>query len=186
MLTKDALLQKLREPRSKRWIDGLVLELLKEEFNIVDLLDLTTYPEKQLAFRSAWLLDAVVTNCVSRFVEHIDHFITYAGKITNPSCQRHYARIYMYFTSATADEHVKQKITETNIEPVIEQCFDWLINPKVKVAVKASSSEVLFNLIDREPWIAEELHNRLRLLMINGSPAIKARGRRLLSKLTIG
>jgi hypothetical protein len=66
---------------------------------------------------------------------------------------------------------------------MVERCFDWLIDPKVKVAVKASASQVLYNVSNRYDWIAEELQNQLRYLMTNGSPAIQATGHRLLSKL---
>jgi hypothetical protein len=186
MLTQNALLRKLKEPRAKRWIEGLAVDLLREGFELTDLLNLTIYHEKQTAFRSAWLLDTIVANNVPQFVQHIDLFITYMGLTTSHSCYRHYARILMYFTSATADEKVKQRIVETDMEPVIEQCFEWLINPKVKVAVKACAAQTLFNLRYCYNWIEEELRNQLLFLMKNGSPAIQGTGYRLLNALTIG
>lgn len=185
MLTKDALLSKLKKPRSKRWVEDLAADLLREGFELSDLLSLTHYHEKQTAFRSAWLLDTVVTYSVPQYVQQIDLFIIYVRQAKHQSCYRHYARIFMYFTSAIADESVKQKIVETDMEPVVEQCFDWLIKPDVKVAVKACAVQTLFNMRYRYNWIAEELQNQLQYLMKNGSPAIQATGRRLLHALTI-
>jgi len=69
------------------------------------------------------------------------------------------------------------------MKPVIEQCFDWMIDPKMLIAVKVHAAEALFNLRNRYPWIAEELANQLQFLMKNGSAAIQARGRKLLAKL---
>jgi hypothetical protein len=69
------------------------------------------------------------------------------------------------------------------MEPVIEQCFDWMIDPKVLIAVKVHVAETLFNMHNRYPWIAEELTSQLQFLMKNGSAAIQARGKKLLKSL---
>ena len=71
------------------------------------------------------------------------------------------------------------------MEPVVEQCFDWMIDPKIKIAVKCFSSEVLFNLTVRYPWIKEELINQMQFLMRNGSPGIQSKGRRLQAALEL-
>jgi hypothetical protein len=185
MLTIDALLHKLKEPRSTRWVEDLAVALLREGFEVSDLLNLTNYHEKQAAFRAAWLLDTLVTNNVPQYIQHIDLFVTYMRLTKHHSCHRHYVRIFMYLSSVTADEKVKQEIAKTDMEPVVEQCFEWLINPKVKVAVKTCAAQTLFNLRHRYNWITEELQNQLIYLMKNGGPAIQATGRRLLNLLTI-
>ena len=69
------------------------------------------------------------------------------------------------------------------MEPIVEQCFDWMIDPKVLIAVKVFSAEALFNLRHRYPWISGELTEQLQFLMRDGSAAIQARGRKLLEKL---
>ena len=78
---------------------------------------------------------------------------------------------------------IKTKLQALDLEPAVEQCFDWMIDPKVKIAVKVFSAEALFNLRHRYPWVAEELANQIKFLMRNGSPAIQSRGRKLLAML---
>ena len=69
------------------------------------------------------------------------------------------------------------------MEPIIEQLFDWIIDTEVKIAVKVSSAEALYNLRQQHDWIKDELRNQLEFLMRNGSPAIQTRGRKLLKGL---
>ena len=184
MFDKEALTTRLASRSAKNWINTLCAELQQQGFILTDLLDLTLHKEDVIAFHAVWLLDTVVENDLETYVVYIEKFIDYSQRITNHSCQRHYARIFMHFTKAMRKSiPIQNKMAHTDLEPMIERCFDWLIDPKVKVAVKASASEVLFNLRERYDWIAEELENQLKFLMQNGSPAINATGRRLLSGL---
>lgn len=89
----------------------------------------------------------------------------------------------MHITAPKAPANIKQWLAETDLEPVVEQLFDWLIDPKVLIAVKVFAAEALFNLRERYPWISEELANQIRFLMRDGTAAIQSRGRKLLAKL---
>lgn len=182
MLNQAAILNYLTTPRTKNWVEGLCTQLCTQGFDITDLLNLTLYPTGQVAFHAVWLLDTIVLSDLPRYANNIELFISYSQRIKHHSCQRHYARIFMYFTGSK-NEIIKAKLAQTDLEPVVELCFDWLINTKVKVAVKASAAEVLCNVSSRYNWVTEELQNQLRFLMINGSPAIQATGHRLLNKL---
>jgi hypothetical protein len=182
MLNQADIINYISSPRSKNWIERISIQLIDEGFLLTDLLDLTLHQHGQTAFHAVWLLDTVVMNKLPLYANDIDLFITYSRRTTNHSCQRHYARIFMFFT-ASKDNAIRAKLTETDLEPVVELCFDWLIDPKVKVAVKACAAGTLCNLSQRYKWVAEELKNQLHHLMQSGSPAIQATGRRLLSKL---
>jgi hypothetical protein len=89
----------------------------------------------------------------------------------------------MHLTDPGVLPPIKNKLQTLDLEPAVEQCFDWMIDPKVKIAVKAFASEALFNLRNRYPWVAEELTSQIKFLMRNGSPAIQSRGRKLLLTL---
>lgn len=184
MFDKETLTARLAARSAKNWVIALCAELNEQGFILTDLLDLTLHKDGQIAFHAAWLLDTVVEDDLDNYIFEIVQFITYSERITHHSCQRHYARIFMHFTAAAKKSNmIRLKLAQTNLEPMVERCFDWLIDPKTKVAVKAFSSEVLCNVSGRYDWIAEELQNQLHFLMNNGSPAIQSTGRRLLSKL---
>ena len=77
------------------------------------------------------------------------------------------------------------KLLSLDLEPAVEQLFDWMIDPKAKIAVKVFASEALFNLRHRYDWVAEELASQIQFLMRNGSAAIQSRGNKLLAMLIV-
>ncbi|MDP9048394.1 MAG: hypothetical protein M3N14_09675, partial [Bacteroidota bacterium] len=164
-----------------------VLELsriLKEQkFALRDLIDLTFYPDKNIAFRAAWILENVFLQNPTLYDPDLGYLVSRIKEVEYESCKRHYAKIVMHITGKRTPETIRQKLNELDLEPVVEQCFDWMIDPKVLVAVKVFASEALFNLRQRYPWIAEELANQIKFLMRNGTAAIQSRGRKLLSQL---
>ena len=164
-----------------------VLELsriLKEEnFALRDLIDLSFYPDKDIAFRAAWILENIFLLSPDRYQSELEYLISRIKEVKYASCQRHYAKILMHITDPKTIQSIKDKLATLDMEPVVEQCFDWMIDPKVKVAVKCFASEALFNLRHRYPWIKEELANQIEFLMRNGSAGIQARGKGLLAKM---
>ncbi|MFD1256862.1 hypothetical protein ACFQ3S_08635 [Mucilaginibacter terrae] len=180
MLNPVSLLKLLKRPRYKNWIYDLAMEVSYKGFVLTDLLNLTLHQDTQTAFHAVWLLDTIIAFEPSNFAGNLPLFLNYARQNKNPSCKRHYARIFMY---CTKDQDFVASFAITDLEPMVELCFDWLIDPKIKIAVKVCASETLCNLRYSYPWIAEELQNQLRYLMQNGSPAIQTTGCRLLSTL---
>jgi hypothetical protein len=89
----------------------------------------------------------------------------------------------MYITSPEVPREVRIKVKEINLERVVELCFDWIIDPKMLVSVRASASEALFNLRHRYPWIAEELSNQLEYIMRDATPSLLAKSNYIWSYL---
>jgi len=166
-----------------------VLELtriLKEQhFALRDLIDLTFYPDKNIAFRAAWILENISLQYPAKYEPDLKYLISRVKNVNYESCKRHYAKIIMHITSKKASGTIQHKLQQLDLEPIVEQCFDWMIDPIVKIAVKVFASEALFNLRHRYPWIAEELTNQLQFLMRTGTAAIQSRGRKLLGSLTL-
>lgn len=152
-------------------------------FDVKDLINLTFLPEKEIAFRAAWILENLILSKPLRFIDDLDYVIAQFFRIRNKSCQRHYAKIIMHLTDARMDRAIKQRLNDIDLEPVVERCFDLIIDPKTPIAIKAFSSQILFNLRTRYSWISEVLTDQIRIMMSNGKPSIQAKGRRLLSYL---
>ncbi len=164
-----------------------VLELGKiltdKKFNLRDLIDVTLYPEPDIAFRAAWILENVFLQHPELYLPDLEYLLSKMEVIKAPGCKRHYAKIVMHITDPKAPQLIKDKVQTINLEQIIEQLFDWMIDPKIKIAVKVFAAEALFNLRGRYDWIADELKNQLQFLMRNGSAAIQSRGRKLLKEL---
>jgi len=157
--------------------------LEEEAFALRDLIDLTFDTDRDIAFRSAWILENIFLQDPTRYETDLEYLVSRIKEVKHASCKRHYAKIMMHITAKNASPVIKQKLQGLDLEPVVEQCFDWMIDPKVLVAVKVFASEALFNLRRRYTWINEELADQIRFLMKDGSAAIQSRGRKLLGQL---
>jgi len=157
--------------------------LQKQHFSLHDLIDITFNQDKNIAFRAAWILENLFLQKPDSYLHDLDYLLSRIKDVTNPSCKRHYAKIVMHITSPKSPGSIQQKLVEIDLEPVVEQLFDWMIDPKVLIAVKVFAAQALFNLRNRYTWITEELANQIQFLMRNGSAAIQSRGRKLLSRL---
>jgi hypothetical protein len=115
------------------------------------------------------------------YVNNLHNLVLRMSNVSNASCKRHYARILMHLTASNAPVSIKQTLQKTDMEAVIEKCFDWLIDSKVKVAVKVCAIETLYNLSTRYTWITEELPGQIQFMLREGSPAIQARGKKILN-----
>jgi hypothetical protein len=183
MIDQTALLKQISGTIGKMKVLELTRILKEEHFALRDLIDLTFYPDKNIAFRAAWILENIFLQDPVRYEPDLVYLISRVKDVKQESCKRHYAKIIMHTTNKKAPQNIQQKLQQLDLEPVVEQCFDWMIDPKVKIAVKVFASEALFNLRPRYPWIAEELANQLQFLMRNGTAAIQSRGKKLLSLL---
>ncbi len=182
-MTKDELVGELAATFGKTKVDKLVVLLKARNFGLRDLIDLTFHEDKTIAFRSAWLLENLFLIDPIFYLSDLDYLLSRFKDVRHQSCRRHYAKIIMHITSIKAPAEIKEKLNVIDLEPIVEKCFDWMIDPEVLIAVKVFSSEALFNLRYRYPWIREELSNQLHFLMSNNSAAIQACGRKLLTAL---
>lgn len=182
-MTQSEIVKYLIDNIGKPKVMALSNTLVTEKYDLQELIDITFHPDQGVGFRAVWALEFIVLDHPTVFYPCISYFYSTIKEVTNGGCKRHYAKITMHITDKKAPIYFKRWFADNDVEPVVEQLFDWLIDPKVNVAVKAFVAEALFNLRNRYDWIAEELANQLEFLMKDGSPAIQARGKKLLKGL---
>lgn len=182
-MTKEHLITQLSATLVKTKVDKLSKIVKDQGFNLRDLIDLTFHEDKNIAFRAAWVLENVYLVNPVFYLPELDYLLARFKDVVYPSCQRHYAKIIMHITRPKTHPLIKQKLQDTDLEPVVEKCFDWLIDPKVLIAVKVFAAGALFNLRHRYDWIAEELANQIKFMMRTGTAAIQSRGKKLLEAL---
>ena len=162
---------------------GLSKILHARQFNLRELIAVTFHPDKEVAFRSTWLLENIFLDNPDAYLPDLEYLLSGIANVKHPGPQRHYTKIVMHITEASAPQIIKDKVAQLDIEPVVEQLFEWIIDPKVKIAVKAFAAEALFNMKDRYPWVKDELAQQLQFLMRNGTAAIQSKGKKLLHQL---
>lgn len=183
MLKQQQLIKEISATMGKAKVLKLTAIISKHHFPLRDLVDVTFHPDKNIAFRASWILENVLLRDNTAHLADLHYLLQHFTQVNYPSSQRHYANIIIRLTSPKAKPAIKEILNKTDLEPVVEKLFDWMIDPKVLVAVKCSSAEALMNLSARYNWIAEELKNQLEFLMRNGTAAIQARGKMILKKL---
>lgn len=179
----EALRKQIEATLSKQKVVELAAIVNRRDFNIKDLIQLTFDTNQQIGFRAAWILENLLLKDDAPILENLDELILRLPHVFNPSCQRHYVKIWMYLTSSQINPTIKTKMETANLEPIVETCFDWLIDPKVAIAVKVFCCEVLFNLRNRYDWIADELAREVEFLMKDGSAAMQSKGKKILKAL---
>jgi hypothetical protein len=183
MLTQLQLTQQLTATIGKPKVIALTRILSEQQFALRELIDLTFNEDKHVAFRASWLLENVFLQNPHAYLLDLEYLIKRLKDVNYPSCQRHYAKIIMHITSPKAPPAIQIIVQQIDLEAAVEHLFEWIINPKVKTAVKAFAIEALFNLRHKYTWIAEELTNQIQYLMRDGTAAIQSRGKKLLKQL---
>jgi hypothetical protein len=182
-MTKSELIERITGIIGKPKVLELSRILKAQQFALHDLIDITFHSDKSVAFRAVWILENVFLTDPESYLPDLEYMISRIKEVKHPGCMRHYAKIIMHITDAKAPESLQLKLQEINFEPVVEQLFDWMINPRTKVAVKVFAAYALFNLKDLFPWVKEELTAQMEFLMRNGSAAIQAGGKKILKSL---
>lgn len=180
---KEQLIKQLKAHATKGFIEKLSVILREQSFDLNELVDITFHHDKQIAFRASWVLDTTILYDPERYIQNLEYLVGRIKDVNNESCKRQYSRIMMHLTAANAPESIKLKLQALNLENVVEQFFDWVIDPKVKIAVKVFAADTLCNLSTRYNWVAEELANQVQFMMRDGGPAIQSKGNELLARL---
>ena len=154
-----------------------------QNFPYRDIIDLTFHKNEQVAFRAAWLMDTLYFDDPVYYLDDIDYILQQIPNVKYPASKRHYSRIILNLTSPRSPKAIQDKLASIDLEPIVEYFFDWMIDPKVKVAVKVFVAESLFNMRNRYDWINDELGEQVQHLMRNGSAGIQSMGKRLLKGL---
>lgn len=183
MLTRDELVKEISKTLVKIKVVKLTAILQQQNFALRDLISITFHPDRNIAFRAAWILENLFLKNPEAYLVDLDYLVSRIKDAEYPSCKRHYAKIMMHITAPKAPASIREKLDEIDLAPIVEQFFDWLIDPKILIAVKVFAAQALFNMRRRYPWIKEELAEQLKFLMRDGTAAIQSRGKKLLSQL---
>ncbi len=183
MYSPAELIKEISSTIGKTKVVKLTAILKQQQFLLTDLIDITFHTDHNIAFRASWILENLFLQKPECYIDDLGYLLSRIIDVKNESCKRHYAKIVMHITAAKAPVSIKQKLDVINLEPVVEHLFDWMIDPKVRIAIKSFAAEALFNLRNRYLWVAEELANQIQFLMRNGSPAIQSKGKKLLAQL---
>ena len=152
---------------------------------IPKLLEILFMVDDKISPRAAWVLEFMCSAKIETIIPYLDTFTEHIHKIHLDSAVRPVAKICELLAKAYSTKtniYLKNKLTETNKERIIETCFDYMINDE-KVAAKAYGMTTLFMLGKEYDWVHPALELILKRDFQNQSAAYKARARHILKKI---
>jgi hypothetical protein len=185
-MTLKALLEALSSTLSKTNVQQLAALAGEGKLPVSDLLDISFWKEAPtIAFRAAWVLEHAALSYPDCFLPYFPGFIGRLAEQQNPSCQRCFTKILMHLTSPKAPAVYREALASiTDQEGIVEVIFDWLIHSETPVAVRVNCLDILLNFSHTFPWIKEELQAQTEFYLQDGSPAMLARGKKILRQVS--
>jgi hypothetical protein len=181
------LIERLQFTMKKKDVLQLAESFSLSGFEIEEIISLTSHSNQTLGFHSAWVLE----NMLLPMPEALDYYllviIEQLPHTTNPSVKRHFAKLVSFGINRIVKRQTakvfEKEFWQTNLEPLEEVCFKWLVEENTKPAVKAHCMDILFLLSYRQKWIAEELPHIIENQMEMGPPSIRAKGKEILKSI---
>ncbi|WP_298238864.1 adenylosuccinate lyase [uncultured Algibacter sp.] len=152
---------------------------------IPKLLDILFMVDDKISPRAAWVFEFMCNNDIEIIIPYLNMFTKNMKRVHMDSAVRPIAKICEFlaksYTSKT-NNNIKNVLTETHRERIIETCFDFMINDE-KIAPKAYSMNALFLLGKEYDWVHPELVLILERDFQIQSSGFKARARHILKKI---
>lgn len=152
---------------------------------IPKLLEILFMVDDKISPRAAWVIEFMCSHKIEAIIPYLDVFTEHIHKIHLDSAVRPVAKICELLAKAYSNKTnnlIKNKLTETHKERIIETCFDYMINDE-KVAAKAYGMTTLFMFGKDYDWVHPELELILKRDFQSQSAAFKARARQILKKM---
>jgi hypothetical protein len=145
--------------------------------------EVTFEVENKLSVRAAWILEWICThNDLNLILPHLDVFTKNIKLLIFDSAIRPCAKVCehlaVHYTNKQ-ENPVKEFLTDSHIESIIETGFDWLITPQ-KIAVRAYTMTALYLFGLSRDWVHPELEHLIRTKIIHESKGCTARGKYIL------
>ncbi|WP_291864404.1 adenylosuccinate lyase [Maribacter sp.] len=185
-MNKEALLNALdyvNHSREKR--QEMATLILTNPHLIEPLLSIAFTVDNPISSRACWILEFTAKENLSYIFPYLNTFTISLHKVHLDSSVRPMAKICEYLTKSyfsKKETPCKKHLTNTHLERITSNCFDWLIGDH-KVAAQAYSMTSLLLLGRQYDWIYPELRMVLEQNYANGSTAYKARARMTLEKI---
>ena len=186
-MEKERLIERLNFVMGKKDCLALAAYFAEMDGGVETLFDLCCSKNETSAFHSAWVLENVLTSNPDIFALSLDKIVELFPETKNPSVQRHFSKLLsLGFTACSKNQLPKdacQLLKKLDMEPVVEKCFELLMEPTTKAAVKVHCMDILAHLSQRYLWVADELPHVIKLQMLTSTPALAARGRKVIEAM---
>ncbi|MBX2829046.1 MAG: adenylosuccinate lyase [Flavobacteriaceae bacterium] len=141
--------------------------------------------QDELSHKAAWVMEFVFLKQPSLLYPHFDYYFESISKVKKDQSVRPLANLCEKICLAyykKRDPQIKEVLSPTHKEQMIETCFDWMITDQ-KVACQARAMTCLYYLGTEYDWIHPELEQIIERNIPMGSAGYKNRGSKILAKI---
>jgi len=180
-MNKEFLINQINSIENAKRVNRLRVAnlVLKNKKLFPHLLETVFEVNHKTSIKAAWVLEFVCAEKLDWLAPHLDYFTENISKVKFDSAVRPISKICNFLALAYTskkDSLVKELLTKSEIDAIIESGFEWLIGEH-KVAPKAYAMTILFLFGKNYPWVHEELKIILQQNITKESAAYKARGK---------
>jgi hypothetical protein len=162
----------IKNPVSKLYVLSLRDRVLAKPSLIPVLYEFMFSSDKQIQWRSAWVLDHVHDEQAELVNPLLPKMVRDFPKFTNDGVKRHIAKILSLSNLG--------KLANGDL---INTSFEWLMKEQTPIAVKVHCMQILYNICDTYPDLKPELRLVIEELLPNQSAGFKSRAKKLLQYL---
>ena len=135
--------------------------------------------EPKVAFRASWALEHILLKNPTYFDALYKVLILNYQEIRNWSALRSYTKLITFIVG-----NKNYVVNAKQHEIIVEKTFGLLEQKECPIAVKVNCFDILYHLIEKYPWIKNEL---ILIIQFNlekqNSPALNSRGNYLLKRI---
>lgn len=186
-MDRQWLMERLKHPVQKR--DVLELAHLFDHLEVSpeEVMEFSIHSNPTIAFHSAWVLESMLFANFQKLDYYLLELIDYLPWLDSDSTRRIFLKIIAKGMGRICEKQTarifEKNFWKENHDSLEEICFRWLFDDGSKSAVKVHCLEILYLLSTRKLWIADELPGIIESKLTYSSPAIRARGQKILRRL---
>ena len=155
-----------------RMIDDLVNEIYQTPELVEEIIIHLTNSNQTVAWRTAWIIDKMSVKNRFLIEPHHKALVSVLKKTPNNSIRRHLTKILAANLTKECEDG-----------ELIDKCLNWIIHPKVPVAVKANTMQLLYKLCKLYPELIPEFCLVIEEGIPTGSQGYKTKARNILKSL---
>jgi len=163
----------LMQELSRRHVDDVAHCIGDNEKEFARLMDIVLHGKEPVVQRAAWAMDACIEKRPDLLSPYVETLIDALPRFTNNGVKRQIVK-------ALAARDIPEKYEGE----MVDLSFRWLQSPDTPVAIKVHCMQILANITERHPDLAEELRTVITEQIPRNSAGFSSRGRKILKKIS--
>ena len=157
---------------SRRHVEYVAHCIGDNEKEFARLMDIALYGKEPVVQRAAWAMDACLEKHPELLSPFVETIIDALPEFTNNGVKRQMVKALSV-----------REIPEKYEGEMVNLSFHWLQSPDTPVAIKVHCMQILANITERHPDLAEELRTVIMEQIPRNSAGFSSRGRKILKKI---